>query len=68
MARTIWTLNRSLTDAQITAMYALAEKLKVGICLYGNTPSPTRDSFTWYIRGSILRVARFKREVDALTR
>jgi hypothetical protein len=68
MAHVIWTLKRSLTDAQIGAMYEFAEKLKIGISLYGNTPSPARDSFTWQINGSILRVIQFTRHIDALTR
>ncbi|MFD7757874.1 hypothetical protein [Streptomyces sp. NPDC059757] len=66
MARRIFTLNRSLTDEQITAMYALAEKLKVDICLWGNTPSPARDSFTWSVVGNVFRRARFMRHLKAM--
>jgi hypothetical protein len=51
MARVIWTLNRSLTNEQITAMYALADKCRVSIMLWGNTPSPARDAFTWSVKG-----------------
>ncbi|MFF3584345.1 hypothetical protein [Streptomyces mirabilis] len=47
-------------------MSALAEKFKVGISLYGNTPSPTRDAFTWMIEGGILRGVRFTRHVKAM--
>lgn len=66
MARIIFPLNRPLTDAQIAAVYALAEKFKVGISLYGNTPSPTRDSFTWMIEGGIIRTFRFVRHLKAM--
>ncbi|MFF1604428.1 hypothetical protein ACFVYV_44735 [Streptomyces mirabilis] len=66
MARIIFPLNRPLTNAQIAAVYGLAEKFGPGISLYGNTPSPTRDSFTWMIEGGILRVVRFTRHLKAM--
>ncbi|MFH8767568.1 hypothetical protein [Streptomyces althioticus] len=56
MARLIYTVNKALTDAQITALYDLSEKSKVVIGLWQNTPSPARDSFTWYISGGLFRV------------
>jgi hypothetical protein len=59
MAHLIEPLNRPFTDQQIAAAYALAEKFKVGLSLDRDTPSPTRDSFTWMIEGSGFRVVRF---------
>ncbi|WNZ14928.1 hypothetical protein [Streptomyces sp. 11x1] len=47
-------------------MYELSEKSKVVIGLWQNTPSPTRDSFTWYISGGLLRILRFRRILKAL--
>ncbi|MER7195427.1 hypothetical protein [Streptomyces flaveolus] len=66
MARIIYTVNKALTNAQITALYDLSETSKVVIGLWQNTPSPTRDSFTWYISGGLLRVMRFRRILKAL--
>ncbi|MFB8025968.1 MULTISPECIES: hypothetical protein [unclassified Streptomyces] len=66
MARRIFTLNQSLTDEQITAMYDLSEELHVVIGLWGNTPSPARDSFTWSISGGPLQRARFMRRLKTL--
>ncbi|MEU6103037.1 hypothetical protein [Streptomyces flaveolus] len=66
MARIIYTVNKALTNAQITALYDLSETSKVVIGLWQNTPSPTRDSFTWYISGGLLRVLRFRRILKAL--
>ncbi|MFD8216844.1 hypothetical protein ACFV2U_24620 [Streptomyces sp. NPDC059697] len=66
MARIIFPLSRPLRNAQIAAVYALAEKFRVGTSLYGNTPSPTHDSFTWMIEGGILRVVRFTRHLKAM--
>ncbi|MFF9192613.1 hypothetical protein [Streptomyces rochei] len=66
MARIIYTVNKALTDAQITALYELSEKSKVVIGLWQNTPSPAHDSFTWYISGGLLRVLRFRRILKAL--
>ncbi|GGI07898.1 hypothetical protein [Egicoccus halophilus] len=36
-----------LTDGQVAALYALAEKCKVGIVLWQDTPSPVRAPSTW---------------------
>ncbi|MGW1761078.1 hypothetical protein [Streptomyces mirabilis] len=66
MSRVTFPLNRPLTNAQIAAVSALAEKFKVGFSLYGNTPSPRRDSFTWMIEGGILRGVRFTRHLKAM--
>ncbi|MGA4801638.1 hypothetical protein [Streptomyces lavendulocolor] len=66
MARIVFPLHRALTNERTTAVYELAEKFKLGICLYGNTPSLNRDSFTWLIEGGILRVRQFKRALKAM--
>lgn len=68
MAQVIWNIEKSLTDAQITAMYAIAEKVKVSIMLWQNTPSPARDAFRWSVRGNIFRIWKYKRELEALLR
>lgn len=44
MGRRIYTTG-PLTDAQIKAIYATAEKLKVGVGLWQDTPGPNRSSF-----------------------
>ena len=55
-----------LTAEQVTALYALAEKFKVGINLWQNSPSPMRDSSTWAVSGGFLRVVRFLRHLRAM--
>ncbi|MFE1206187.1 hypothetical protein ACFW5V_31360 [Streptomyces sp. NPDC058762] len=59
-------MNKALTTAQITALYELSEKNKVVIGPWQNTPSPARDSFTWYVSGSLLRALQFRRILKAL--
>lgn len=61
MARIIFHMNRPIQDAQFAEIYEAAARFKVGINLYGNTPSPTRDSFVWLIKGGALGVYRLKR-------
>ncbi|MEU7553151.1 hypothetical protein AB0B01_12515 [Streptomyces sp. NPDC044571] len=65
MARTIYTTG-GLTDEQIDGLYALAEEFGVGICLWGNTPGPNRESFTWAVTGGFLQVRRFMPNLKAL--
>lgn len=55
-----------LTNEQIAAVCALAEKFKVGISLYGDTPSPRRDSFACMVEGSVLRIVRFMPPLKAI--
>jgi len=66
MARIIFHMNRTIQDAQFAEIYEAADGLNVGISLYGNTPSPTRDSFVWLIKGSTLGVHRMKRYLRAM--
>jgi len=65
MARTIHTTG-PLTNEQITGLYALAEEFGVGICLWGNTPGPNRQSFTWAVEGDFFQVRRFMPNLKAL--
>jgi hypothetical protein len=53
MGRRIFTTG-PLTDAQIKAIYATAEKLKVGVGLWQDTPGPNRSSFKWAVEGGML--------------
>lgn len=55
-----------LTDAQIRLIYATAEKFKVGVSLFGNTPAPDRSSFTWLTSGGVFRVRQFKKFLRSL--
>lgn len=55
-----------LTDGQIAALYDLAEKAKVGIVLWQDTPSPSKAASTWAIEGGALRVWKFVREARRL--
>ena len=55
-----------LTNEQIATVYALAKKFKVGISLYQNTPTPTRDSFTWLVKGNVFRIVRFMRHLRSM--
>lgn len=55
-----------LTDAQIKLIYATAEKLKVGVSLYGNTPAPDRSSFAWLAQGGFFRVRQFRKSLGSL--
>ena len=66
MARIIHELQATLTTAQIESVYEIAEELNVGISLYGNTPSPARDSFTWQISGGYFRVRRMVERLEAM--
>lgn len=70
MARIAFPLSKTAHECadrhEIADVSALAEKFKVGNSLNGNTPSPTRDSFTWMIAGGSLRVVRFTRHLQAM--
>lgn len=65
MARTIYTTG-GLTDEQIAGLYVLAEEFGVGIRLWGNTPGPNRESFTWAVEGGFFQVRRFMPNLKAL--
>ncbi|MFC8640070.1 hypothetical protein ACFUC2_04840 [[Kitasatospora] papulosa] len=66
MASLIFVLHKSLTNAQITALYDMAEEAGVGLGLYGDTPSPARDSFRWQITGGPIQIRRFKRRMEGM--
>ena len=66
VAKTIFTTG-GLSDAQIKAIYALAEKMKVGVNLYGNTPAPDRSSFTWLVKGGFFTVRKFVKYLRTLS-
>lgn len=55
----IFKIGRALTNTEIDSVYALADKHKVGICLWQNTPSPSRAASTWGARGKMRRVIGF---------
>lgn len=59
-------LKGPMTNAQIEAVYALAEQCKVGICLWQNTPSPSVAASRWGIYGSLLGLRRFMRGVNKI--
>jgi hypothetical protein len=65
MSRRIFTTG-PLTDAQIKGIYAVAEKLKVGVGLWQDTPGPSRSSFRWAVEGSILRVGKMVKYLRSL--
>lgn len=55
----IFRIGRALTDTEIGSLYALAAKHKVGICLWQNTPSPSRAASTWGADGKMRHVIAF---------
>jgi hypothetical protein len=55
-----------LTDEQVAVLYALAEKCKVSIQLWQDSPSPVRESSTWAASGGLPRVIRFFRRLRSM--
>ncbi len=65
MPRRFYTTGR-LTDAQIALIYATAERLKIGVVLWQNTPAPDRSSFKWAVEGGVFAVWKFLKFLAAL--
>lgn len=55
----IFKIGRTLTDTEISSLYALAAAHKVHICLWQNTPLPSRAASTWGANGKLRHVIGF---------
>lgn len=55
-----------LTDAQIAAIYATAEKLGVGVGLWQDTPAPDRSSFKWAVHGGFFAARKMVQYLKTL--
>jgi hypothetical protein len=55
----IFKIGRALTNTEIASLYALADKHRVGICLWQNTHSPSHAASTWGASGKMRRVIAF---------
>ena len=54
-----------LTNEQIATVYALAERIGVGIYLHGSS-TPRDAVFTWNTSGGLIRILRFFRALRKL--
>jgi len=55
----LFRVGRALTNTEIGSLYALAEKHKVSICLWKNTPSPAKAASTWAASGKARHIIPF---------
>jgi hypothetical protein len=46
----LWQTCRALSDTEIDALYRLADKMKVGIVLWQDTPVPSKSASIWAAR------------------